>query len=338
MIEQLAQKIQAQSRLTNVIPRIQASAQYKTQDITPESFIPVTAQHYLLPSLWIDGGNATILNGTQTHVSCIRISAVHTRPLRPITHEVYEWFVLLTRMSAQQSYSVQLFAQTPATKELSQKASLDESFLKDCTCEDFGSEDVDALAGHIRRLLELVVATTLTTKETFVVLDGTLKCHNQITQQYIEALYKKPHAALCALAKTSRMMLESGHAVSAYLRQTTGVWYVEHVISSLNPLHKAVMTFVSLHSSSAHVFRLDIARSSSLDVKTIVAHLVTHSQDAQFHGYPYPLIKADSLARVTKQEQSLYQTQLLAYVGNLPQIQQDLHSVDAHGILDKLQF
>jgi hypothetical protein len=89
--------------------------------------------------------------------------------------------------------------------------------------------------------------------------------------------------------------------------------------------------FVRLHARSQHVFRLDAAPDAMLRAAALLA---SHAADAGFPGYPYGLVAADRLARVSRQESEQQKALFLATSGR--ELQAAIAGKDAHGVLDRL--
>jgi hypothetical protein len=86
--------------------------------------------------------------------------------------------------------------------------------------------------------------------------------------------------------------------------------------------------FVKLHPLSKHVFRFE-------GDKEVLPELLNHSNDALFLGYPYSLIVADQLARVSNTEKQALRMNFLLRAEN-QEILEYLNTTNAHDILDSL--
>ena len=86
--------------------------------------------------------------------------------------------------------------------------------------------------------------------------------------------------------------------------------------------------FTKLHDRSKHVFRFE-------GDKNFLPYLIGQSKDAVFLGYPYGLILADKLARVSNQERKSLMMRLLLDKENKDLVDH-LSAINAHDILDNL--
>src|SRR3989344_846368 len=83
-----------------------------------------------------------------------------------------------------------------------------------------------------------------------------------------------------------------------------------------------------LRPAAKHVFRFE-------GNKEVLPYLPELSKDALFLGYPYGLILADKLARISHQEQKSLSLQLLLK-SDSQMISQYLQNANAHEILDTI--
>ena len=80
------------------------------------------------------------------------------------------------------------------------------------------------------------------------------------------------------------------------------------------------------------MFRMDVLPPAN--AQEVAAALAANATDAAFPGYPYGLIEADKFAQVTRTEGEQLKLRLLAKGGK--ELQQHLHALDAHDILNLL--
>lgn len=166
-----------------------------------------------------------------------------------------------------------------------------------------------------RRFAELALAKKIFADS--VVLDGTLEATFTGEEKHLQLL--PPTTA--ALAKTSTLFTTSGNNPVVLLSKLapSGCWsyFVENQTY-----------FVRLHPQAKHVFRFE----GNIGV---LPSLVEQSQDAVFIGYPYGLILADKLARVSNEERNALRMNFLLRKEN-KEIMDYLQATNAHEILDRI--
>jgi hypothetical protein len=89
---------------------------------------------------------------------------------------------------------------------------------------------------------------------------------------------------------------------------------------------------VRLHPRASHIFLVDGACDAAA-----IALLASWSDDAAFPGYPYPLVLADQLARVTNNERDAWRVLLKDDLAASHIIDEGLSS-DAHDMLEHILY
>lgn len=168
-----------------------------------------------------------------------------------------------------------------------------------------------------RRLAELSLAKKMAEKTDFVLLDGTLESRFKCEEKTIASLPEN----VSALAKTSSLFTVSGNSPNLLLNRLEPKSCWQYPLSEK-------MHFVKLHEKAGHVFRFEGSPE-------ILPYLAENSQDALFLGYPYGLIFADKMARVSNEEKKSLKINFLLRKEN-QEILDYLNSVNAHEILDSL--
>lgn len=204
-----------------------------------------------------------------------------------------------------------------------------------------------AIGGVVRRFSELRLAAELASElgeGDAIVLDGTLEATYPGEKEMIE---KAAQAAsqrgvmLTALAKRcSLLTLEGRPLLSAVgsLAKGIGTWQCEFARGSAAE-HNCRLFALKLHPKSRHVFRLDVHENTFNEHRfnALLAGLALHSREATFPGYPYGLIDADRMARVSNSQQSYHKALLEARLGKRWQdLSEAMRSLDAHEILDSM--
>ena len=151
-----------------------------------------------------------------------------------------------------------------------------------------------------------------------IVMDGSLQTSHKNEVKYATRLYDaamKKGVIVCGLAKTSRLITESGDPLLARIAEIAedvpfGRWYVR-VAEEVSSDDRGFMLATKLHKKSAHVFRFEILREQfermdSVTLNSILASLAANSHDMAMIGYPYGAIDADRFAQVRTDELSMY--------------------------------
>ncbi len=194
-----------------------------------------------------------------------------------------------------------------ATKNTATIFPLGDRIIADFTVE----EELTNIPNIARRCAELAMANKL--EADYKLLDGTLELrHDEEKKHYSEGL--------SALAKSSSLFTASGNSPIVILNKLgpEGTWKYKLNTNT---------SFVKLHPNAKHLFRFE--------GKDCTSYLIENSKDALFLGYPYGLILADKLARISNEEKKSLQMKFLLNNKN-KEIMQYLSAQNAHEILDSL--
>jgi hypothetical protein len=85
---------------------------------------------------------------------------------------------------------------------------------------------------------------------------------------------------------------------------------------------------------------INLFKHSINDLERIMPLLAYYANDAELLGYPYPLLKADKLARINEYDRrrELTKFKVLLKKNNLESIEKDERSTDMHSRLDKRMY
>lgn len=285
---------------------------------------------------FVDGGQAVIFHGANFAVSLIRVCAQVFSGLKK-KEQLREEFFLITFATKKDNqkiwYESQIFVDENEAKrtKLFEKESSKEPLIPELLLKEKNLLSVNpndsllktgkepakpvVVASMARRFAELALAQKV--KADYVVLDGTLEAAYPGEEKLLENLGKN----VCALAKSSSLLTASGNNPNVLLNKCglSKPW--------VYPINEKT-SFVKLHPRAKHVFRFE-------GNKEVLPYLLPHAADALFLGYPYGLVLADKMARVSNQEQKSFFLQLMLNSEN-KEILSYLTTQDAHSILDSL--
>ncbi len=188
-------------------------------------------------------------------------------------------------------------------------------------------------------------------KGDMIVMDGSLQTNFKNEIKYVKRLYDlaiKKGVIVCGLAKTSRLITESGDPLLARIAEIAEDvpherWYVK-VSEEISTEDKGFILAVKLHAKSRFVFRFEILREQfeKMDkemLNSVLASLVENSQDVAMLGYPYGAIDADRFAQVRRDELNMYQGFIMSEKMRHPEwkrLQKYSASLTAHDVLNEV--
>ncbi|MBR9692757.1 DNA double-strand break repair nuclease NurA [Candidatus Woesearchaeota archaeon] len=305
-----------------VIPEIvgkkdsDASEQSKTA-ISNAEFIPIEPQ--TLKACFVDGGNACVFDSPAARVEFIRVyGVIYDGKERKDTKK--EEGNVLIRNDGKGNVIVKAYP--PLELELSIPENHPEL--------SFGKERVSlgTVANIVRFILECRFLKELGKNCDLLVRDGPLVPNNEYEKKDLkELLDTKLVAGLC---KTNTLLTKTGTSASASFFEQGPK---EPWITPFKKENDIYISIVKLNERSEYAFRLDTVEQS----EKIAAALAVTAGDAAFPGYPYPLIEADRLGRVSNRELEALKTRFMAEAGeDWVRLKRLATGSDAHSVLDRL--
>ncbi|MBU4301105.1 hypothetical protein L6303_07670 [archaeon] len=215
--------------------------------------------------------------------------------------------------------------------------------------------NISVIGAAIRRYLEWSIASVVIEQELdsgdILLRDGALEASVTGEGDYSKKAFDSANAkkvSLCALAKTSALLTTTGiplvYAVDSIADslKMNAPWIYYPLCENANPLHPAEIFVAKLHKDSARAFRFDMDKSAADNeerVMSALSEISGNSCDASFIGYPYGLIDADSMSRISVKEAGNYRAMLSSVLekkGALASIQKLSGAIDAHDVLNEI--
>ncbi len=269
----------------------------------------------------IDGGSSIVCDGGSWMLCKIRVSCVGYNGKK-----VYE--------KKEFDDSVLIFIENNQIKATGINANTFEIIIKNKP-EKIKFEE---LHNYVRKHLELKTAlkkiNELGRDETLLI-DGLFKCDANENKDLMKKLLisaEKKRINLVGLAKTSRIYTKNGRNVMSLVKRRADELGLKEWVYSLGKNE----FIVRLNKISDYVFRMNCIGN----LKEILEVLSFYSQDLTIPGYPYPLIRADYVARISKNEvrQEKNKFRILLKKQGLKDFVQDLLSQDFHRKLDERRY
>ena len=274
--------------------------------------------------LFVDGGNSELLQIPGTSLQIMRNAAVVMKGNKMLLSRKREFYVLAAGGGKH-----------PATAKIFSEGKVSEVSAD--------SSELDGFCDAIRRSSEIRFATEMLEelpRGGIAVLDGSIEAANKMEKTHLEEFYGAASVNgvnVSAVSKTTGLVTEKGEPYPAMLSERAAgrKWYYHPVASIRSEDHRAEMLFARLHEKSEHAFRIDLYSGNRESIPGIVGELAENSRDLTFPGYPYGLVLADRLARVSEREAGRLKARLAATAGNRwSEIKVHLAAGNAHEILD----
>lgn len=182
-----------------------------------------------------------------------------------------------------------------------------------------------------------------------IVMDGSLQTRFRNEVKYANRLYDaaiKKGVTVCGLAKTSRLVIESGDPLFARIAEIAkavpfDTWHIK-VADKATPDDRGFMFAVRLHEKSQFVFRFEILleqfeKMGPDELNSVFYSLAANSQDLAMPGYPYGAIDADRFAQIRMSELQMYRGLVMSEKLKRPEwmrLQKYCDSLKAHDVLN----
>ncbi len=273
---------------------------------------------------FVDGGSQEILKSPSFSLFFNRVYCTIYQKNKRIENKAYEYYVLVNAINKNSRifYRSEYFF---VKNRFNIKEYEFDSFDSTISYKNTRAE-ISVIGGIIRRFSELIIASSINSD--YIVLDGSLEPRHTYEKALINGLKKNVYG----LSKTSRLMTQNGISIGAYLsniaEQKKEAWYYKADDS---------LYFVKLNKLSKHIFMLETNEKSLTEIKNLVFLLKKNSSDPVMPGYPYGLIEADRLARVSKHEKKILELELeLKFKKEFKKIAPFINCLNAHDVLDSM--
>lgn len=337
--QQILQDIQAvslQRMQSTAVYLLPFSAAYIPLSFREEYFQPLVSSSSQKITYFVDGGNAEILQTPDYCLQFLRFACVGFQDGKRVFQKKREGYVLASSLQQDQGMRITLKGYGDLAGISFPSFALDDSRLGDLSLRTKLNRAIEVF----RALHEIQFAHDLAvssfSSDTVLVFDRALLPEHFDEQTAFETLYAsavQKNIIICGLNKTTSLLCNTGESVVSHLASfgKKQSWLYYPVFSSYDLKHNAVLSFVRLHPRSHYIFRFEICALFVDKLMDAASLLALQSTDGAFLGYPYGLIVADQLARVSNREKEALQTLFFAHAG---EEWFSVAALNAHEILD----
>ncbi|MBD3203574.1 hypothetical protein GF327_04720 [Candidatus Woesearchaeota archaeon] len=193
--------------------------------------------------------------------------------------------------------------------------------------------EISKVGNIIRRLCEIHIAGKIPEKNCLVVVDGSLEIKYPYEKDFLKKTLSSGNI-ISGLSKTCALLSSHGDSVLASLNKLScfDSWYYP-----AGKVDETETYFVKLIKDSNYIFRFDIIKSDDFGIDKIISILRKNSIDPVFLGYPYGLVEADKMARISNRESEGIKMRLLMKIQkHEKKLKPYLNCLNAHDILDNI--
>lgn len=316
------------------------SKKYRFSKVSKENFNEINTGFDDKNVFFIDGGHQEILSSNSFCVSYNKLAAIKFfgKKKKEMIIKKFWTYVKLIGKDNTLFYSV---------KSFSKEFSLDFVFdAYDSSLALNGNRaSPQKISGIARKISEIIFAKQICedNRDSVIVLDGILLANIKVLKESFDGLYsvaKTNNNVVCSLAKTSNLVTRNGKSLLVVINNLSNnpIWSYK-IAESLIPEHNVDFYLVKLHGRSNYIFRFEIGKEWTSEIDLVLSLLKNNSVDPVFLGYPYGLVVADDMARVSDKDVEYYRTMLLSKAGkDAKEIISLMKDSDAHSVLDKIKF
>ncbi|VVB75260.1 NurA domain protein [Candidatus Tiddalikarchaeum anstoanum] len=204
----------------------------------------------------------------------------------------------------------------------------------DIKLPDFSNEEIENVPSKVMKILEWQECMDLCRMEKqIIIMDSPLDADNKTEEDIIKNV-EKTNNVVVGFSKTSRLRTNTGRSFLGVLNHMVKgrEWYYYPIFEN-----EPVNTFVvKLNKRAKFCNKVQVFKKEK-NFDEIFSYLSFFANDSEMLGYPYPLIKADKLARITgfeKKKESVRIERLLKKAN----LDDDLYSQNEHGELDMRMY
>ena len=310
-----------------------SSPAYSPHPLTSSNFFTITANMSRNRIAFVDGGEACLISSPDCSKHMIRACGIVMQKKATVQTLKDECRI---EIKAQGSESGVTYVSRPLTDGCPIPVLSVDSFderLRDGT----DRAAIHRLSSLARRIAELKIAERLISSlepGDILVLDGTMETRFTEEREALEELFaaaEQKEVLVSALAKSCTWLTSSGRSMLSELARLApaGAWYYFPVVDISSSMHKAAVYFTKLHPRSSFIFRFEhySGQKRIVDRERLFSFLASVSNDLTVPGYPYGLIKADRLARVSERERHYLTAKLMASLAPEQQSGRSLHEI-----------
>lgn len=193
--------------------------------------------------------------------------------------------------------------------------------------------DSDDPISFCRKSSELLLCMDLldNIKEGVILLDMLLVPEDGIQKNYFNEILKKAkekNIPIIGIAKTSAFSFGKRTLVSLLNQKNVkGCWYCVVSKGKINNL------IVKFHAKSKYVYHIQMP--NWVDINEVMPLIGFYSSDPTVLGYPYPLVRADKIARISEFEKRMEKRKIKDLMRKFDFLSYDIRNKDFHSKLDK---
>jgi hypothetical protein len=268
----------------------------------------------------VDGGSATIIDGATWCISKLKIGILSYKNGERLSEKVDSFMLGISKQKSRVSSKLQ-----PSV----------EGFKLESRAASMG--DLENSSRSILEWLKLKQLVLQAQEGDIILRDGAFNSDDEYEKKIINEileLCRQKNIHLIGICKTSRTSAPDGRPLIGMLNEFSSKEFPDKKwIYKENDT-----TIAKLHEKSGFCFKIESSNTNSLS--ETLSKICYYSADPEFIGYPYPLLKADKVARVRDFERNNdnRKAKMLAKSLGKQFIEFDERATLVHDMLDKRAY
>jgi hypothetical protein len=251
----------------------------KGNEIDKKNFIIIPAK-VSSGIICIDGGCATIADGGSWTIAKIKIGIIEYSGAKKIRQESEEYYLIAV------------------ARERYEMLALQKGKIIELKLSGIDSVKIEELAGKVMKYFEWG-ACLKQKNDCLIVMDSALNAETEFEKEIVKKLLDSK-AKIIGFCKTSRMRTLNGRSLLGLINSISpknAEWFYYPIFKD----EKIISAFAAkLSKNSKFAYKIEIP--NYLDYNEIFKTLAFFAKDSEISGYPYPLFKADKIARINSFE------------------------------------
>jgi len=255
-----------------------ANSTHKAIDLDKSLFQTINSKKPDCTVYAVDGGSATIIDGGTWCISKLKLGIVAYKNGKRLSEKIDNFILGISKQKHKVSSKLQ-----PNV----------EGFKLETNAS--AMEDLENASRSILEWLKLRQLAVKAESGDIILRDGSFNSDDayekSIITEVIE-LCKQKNVHLIGICKTSRTSAPDGRPLIGMLNEFSSKEFPDKTWI----YHDNNIAIAKLHEKSSFCFKIESSNADNLP--EILSKICHYSTDPEFIGYPYPLLKADKIARV----------------------------------------
>lgn len=287
--------------------------------------------------VFIDGGQTEIIKKPDLSLQFIRIVGVVFKDNKKIKSYKKEFFLII--YTENKNDKIMYKTETIPISGETNNCEIEIDSFDNSIREGNERASISNIGNIFRRFSEIDIGVEICKELDFndiIILDGTLKCCVKGEKEHMKNLYEianKNKVIISSIQKTSNTLVKNAKSIISMINnidKKISFYYDPDI--ECDGYHSYI---IKLNPKAKYSFEFNIYNNENIE--NTLGIISSNSNDSVFLGYPYGLILADRLARVTNNEKEHLIIKIKSkFNSDWKNIESGIRALDSHNILDNV--